>query len=130
VELLACLFQLCCQRVNRLSRRCSFFLAVLELLLTLGEAALMFVGLALCVLMRLVQPLLEPFDLRGIASLLLLCRSSRGFTYFGDLLLGFVMRLSRGLRCSLDSHLGSGILRRPDQLVAARLELRFELASQ
>jgi hypothetical protein len=65
-----------------------------------------------------------------MASTLLVCRTSRGFTYFGELLLGFAMRLSCGLRCSLDSHLGSGILRRPDQLVAARPELRFESASQ
>ena len=91
---------------------------------------MIFLGLVLCVLMRLVQTLLERFDLLGMASMLLVCRSSRGFADFGELLLGFAMRLSRGLRRSLDSHLGSGILRRPDQLVAARPELRFESASQ
>ena len=52
----------------------------------------MFLGLALCVLMRLVQTLLERFDLLGVASMLLVCRSSRGFTHFGELLLGFAMR--------------------------------------
>jgi hypothetical protein len=62
--------------------------------------------------------------------MLLVCRSGCGLANFSELLLGFAERLSRGVRRSLHSHLGGGILRRPDQLVAAGPELRFESASQ